>query len=236
MTKLFKYKIGDKVFVSDWGKLYSTKFNYDPKTPIFNWNIVFPDNYINQIAYHIKREYTPKLTMKGEPYKDGSQVLVSEYYSYKDYEYEVLDRIIHNDNIIYLLKSKEECIVQIGEKGLTFLSPEEQEKLEKISLSNHIKALAKNNLAKWRITDNLSNFPKELVKTLYDKDQTVLFGGSMSKGIVTYRYIDKMYTVNNVDIIINSSVFYNGEGVDLEGKESMHYKDLHKRFTENRFQ
>lgn len=233
MKEQFKFSIGDKVFVSDWGKHYSTKFKYvdSIKTPVFNWNIEFPDFYDNDTSFHISREYTPKLTLKGQPFKDGSKILVSETHDYKNYEYEIIDRIIYNDSIIYLLMSEKRCIVQIGEKGLSTLTIKEQEELKVVSHNNYIKALAKDNLSKWSITDDLSKFPSELIKVLYDTGQKVLFGSSYTKGIVTYQYIDKMFTIKNRDILISTSVDYNGEGCSLEGKETITFSQAKERFN-----
>jgi len=101
-------------------------------------------------------------------------------------------------------------------------------------MNKDLEVLVEANLNKWKITDDLRKFPKELLKKLYDKDQRVLFGSDYTKGIVIYYYIDEKYTVNGNHLYVSCSIRYNGKGCDLTDKETIEYKDLFKMFPENK--
>ena len=251
--------IGDKVFVSDWGKIYSDFYRWvnGEKESIYKWETEIP-NY-SSINFHWEYEYKPKLTQKGVPYKNGDKELVSKYPKYKDYEYTLLECYHHpkagqistdlrtkekpNASVFYyperiwLAKSDEGCFIQIEEKGLTTLTPEEQEKVKHLEKKKHLQALAKDNLGKWSINDNTKDFPKELLKYLYDSEQRTCFGSEFpnTKAIITYSYISKEYTLNGNDICLGWSQNFNGVGCDLSDKDIISWNELPKRFPENTF-
>jgi hypothetical protein len=114
------------------------------------------------------------------------------------------------------------------------MTPAEQERVKHLEQKASMQALAIANLGMWRITDDLSKFPHELRKEIYDRNQSVLFGSSMTKGTIKYHYIPKDYTVNGVPLLINWSCAYDG-GCDLEGKQVVSWHELEKIFTENKF-
>lgn len=230
-------KINDKVFVSNWGKLYSDVFKWieGQRVPIWPWKTEIPI-YSSPMHFH-ERKYKPKLTVQGKPYKDGSKELISDIPAYKDYEYTVLEKTTRNDGkVICLLSSEKGCYVQIEEEGLTSMTPEEQIKVAHLENSRRLQALAKDNLGKWSIKSDRKLFPKELLKYLYDRNQTTQFGRGMTKAIIKYPYIAKEYTVNGNDLCLGWEQLYNGKGCDLSGKETIVWSELPKRFPENSFQ
>ena len=86
--------------------------------------------------------------------------------------------------------------------------------------------------------NNSKDFPKDLLKKVYDKNDNVLFGSNMTKGKVYYQNIDKIFTKNNIPIIVNSGCTYDGIGnKDLPpDTEFTTYEELKLVFTENQFQ
>ena len=79
--------------------------------------------------------------------------------------------------------------------------------------------------------------PKDIQKIVYDKDDNVLFGSSMTKGKVKYTYVPAEYMEEGVDFIVTVGIDYDGKGNKNLPKdaEMMHFDDLHKRFTTNQF-
>lgn len=238
-------KLNDKVYVSDWMQIYSTfrKWNNEKqiRETIFPWKTELPE-YIKQSNDTVV--YAPKLTQKGLPFKDGSKIEVSREQTHKSYEYTIREILQHPNNpevTICLISSNHEdidCIkvwTQIDIKALTTLTIEEQESLKHLQKEKHLQALAKNNLGKWKLSDNLKDFPKELLQIFYDENQNVLFGSSMSRGIVTYNIIPKEYTIDNVAIYSSSCVSYNGEGCDLSDKSTITWEKLSKMCTNQKF-
>lgn len=232
-------KIGDKVYVSNWGKQYSDfyRWNNGKKELIWEWKTNIP-NYSSTMC-HWKIITEPILTQKGKPYKDGSTKVVDRIPLFKNYEYTILEKTTREDGeVICLLSSNHteveplKCFVQIGEKGLTTLSKEEQEAVQHLEHEKYLQALAKMNLNKWSIDHDLREFPKELLKVLYDKDQRVLFGSSMTKGIVTYNFIPKEYTINGNNLYVSTTVDYNGKGCNLTGKKTISFKEIKTFFPE----
>jgi hypothetical protein len=134
------------------------------------------------------------------------------------------------------LSSERGCWVQIGEGGLSTLTVEEQEKVKHLESEKRLQALAIDNLGKWTIDVKKDEFPKELLKYLYDTNQNTQFGSGMTKAIIKYPYISKEYTVNGNDICLGWEQFYNGEGCDLSDKETISWYQMKERFPENTFQ
>lgn len=236
LKKNLKYKIKDKVFVNNWDKHYSNiyKWKNNIKITIFNWKTVIPD-YCN-IDFFWKYIYEPNLTVKGTVNKKEPKKLVSKIPEYKNFEYTIEEIIIHNNNLIYLLSSKEGCWVQIGEDGISILTLEEQKKVKHLETEKALQVLAIQNLGKWTIdTADKKTFPKELLKYVYDVNQNTLFGSSITKAIIKYPYISKEYTVNNNDICLGWEQDYNGVGCDLTDKETISWDQIKQKFPENTF-
>lgn len=238
-------KVNDKVYVSDWGQIYSTFIKgYNKKQireTVFPWKTELP-RHIRQSNDTIV--YAPKLTQKGLPFKDGSKIEVSREQTHKSYEYTIREMLQHpNDSeiTICLISSNhadsdwDKVWAQADIKALTTLTVEEQESLKHLQKEKHLQALAKNNLGKWKLGDNLKNFPKELLQIFYDENQRVLFGSSISRGIVTYNIIPKEYTVDNVALYFSSSVLYNEEGCDLSDKPTITWEKLSKMCSNQEF-
>lgn len=232
------FDIGDKVYVKDWGKQFTDfyKWENNERKLIWNWKTCIPNYSSTDSHWEIKHE--PILTVKGIPYKDGRTKVVARNPVYKDYEYTILEKTVRKDSChIYLLSSNHtdiealKCFVQIGKDGLTTMTPEEQHEVQRLEKIASLQALALDNLSKWKKTDNLKNFPRELIKVLYDSDQNVLFGRAYTKGIVTYEYIPKEYTVDNKDLFLYSSISYNGKGCSLEDKDVTTFEEAQKRFN-----
>ena len=134
---MLNFKLGDRVFVSNWGQNYSDFFTWKDgkRTSIWKWKTEIPD--YTSTGFHVKTKTRPVLTAKGVPYKNGKSEVVSRINTYKNYEYEILECVKNDEGeLIYLLSSTHtnvnslKCYVQIGEFGLTKLSVEEQEKIK----------------------------------------------------------------------------------------------------------
>jgi hypothetical protein len=231
-----EFKIGDEVYVKDWMQRYSDVYKWvnNVRTLVWNWKTKIPD--YSAIDFHIQREYKPKLTLKGKPYKNGDTILISEIPVYKNYKYTILEKTINLEGEdLFLIASKEGCYVQINEFGITTLNIEEQKRVEHLESEKRLQALAKDNLNKWTINDDFNKFPKELIKYLYDTNQNTQFGSGMTKAIIKYPYISKEYTINNNDICLGWEQEFNGTGCDLSDKEIINWNQLSKRFPENKF-
>lgn len=261
-----KYKAGDKVFVIDWGKHYSsfTKWVDNQKQKIFPWKTELPD--YSGIDHHWEYKYKPKLTLKGVPFKNGERELVSKKPVYKDYKYEVLEvyqnpnygeltfdavkfygaghekaKASNNDyddtKFIYLLASThtdndwQKCHAQIGEEGLSLLTPQQFADKEFNALKTYHKK---------RWTPEIreiaqKEFPKELIKSVYDKNDRVLFGSATTKGKVHYDYIPGEFMSTGRDFILSVGVDYDGKGNDdlPEGSRMASFNELKKLFPDN---
>ena len=230
-------KIGQKVFVCDWGKYYSDIYRWvdNDRQLIWNWKTKLPP------YPHLKHEYIyePNLTLKGTVNKINPRTLVAEIPIYKNFEYTIEEITTRQDGqLIYLLSSEEGTWVQIGAGGITTLTPEDQEKVKHLEQEKWLQAMAKENLGKWDITVKKSEFPKELLKYLYDKDQRTCFGSDSpnTRAIIRYPYISKEYTKNGNDILLGWVQEYNGTGCDLSDKETITWNELKIRFPENTFE
>lgn len=238
MNKTYNLEIGDKVYVKNWGQIYSDthRFVNGIKESFWNWKTKIPE-YSNT-DFFWKTETTPKLTLKGVPRKDGSYDIISRTPLYKNFEYEILEKIEREDGeIICLLSSEEGCCVQIGIEGLTIMTPEEQDKVAHLHKEKYLQALSVNNLNKWSINSNLNEFPKELIKVLYDEDQRTCFGSDFpnTRAIITHRYIPKEYTIDNIPLYLGWNQNYNGVGCDLDNKKTVSWNDLKKIFLHSNF-
>ncbi len=230
-------KVGDKVYVKDWGKRYSNIYKWvnNEKVSIWKWKTKIPDHsdptFFN--LYH----HRPKLTAKGVPYKDGSTILVATIPAYKNYEYTILEakQVPMEDKIIFLLASNNGCYIQVGDKGLSTMTIEEQEKVKHLETEERLQALAIDNLGKWSIDSDTKKFPKELLKYLYDTDQRTQFGSGMTKAIIKYPYIANEYTINGNAICLGWEQTYNGKGCDLTEKETISWDEMKIKFPENDF-
>lgn len=230
-------QVKDKVFVSDWGKQYSDIYRWigNTKCLIWEWKTLIP-NY-SSTDLHWKYIYEPNLTLKGTINKREPKKLVSKTPEFKNFEYTVEEITSNKEGkVIYLLSSKEGCWVQIGEGGISTLSLEEQEKVKHLESEKRLQALAVQNLNKWTLeTATKKDFPIELLKYLYDTNQSTLFGSSMTKAIIRYPYISKEYTINGNDICLGWEQDFNGEGCDLSDKETISWNEMKQRFPQQKF-
>lgn len=229
--------IGDKVFVSDWGKQYSTFYKWikGKRITVWEWKSHIPD--YSDTSFHWKYIYEPNLTLKGTVNKREPKKLASKEAVFKSFEYTIEEVIIKEDSTkIYLLSSSEGCWIQIGEGGLSTLTVEEQEKVKHLEKERYLQALAVQNLNKWDIeTANINTFPKELLKYLYDTNQVTQFGAGTTLAIIKYPYISKEYTVKGNDICLGWEQSYNGVGCDLSDKETISWHQMRQRFPEQNF-
>lgn len=259
-------KIGDKVFVVDWGKHYDSFYSWvnNVKTPFIAWKTKIPD-YCG-IEHHWKHVWTPLLTAKGVPFKNGKKKLVSRTPAYKDYKWEILEIMPHpkageytqtkevreywkdkggaddtyTTNLIYLLASthtdKEwmKCYVMIEEGGVSYLTPEQ-------FADEKFNALKEYHKGKYSVKDRergeVKGFPKELIKSIYDKNDNVLFGSNYVKGKVHYDYVEGCYAKDGIPFILSVGIDYDGKGnKDLpEDAIIMNFSDLPKMFPNNQF-
>ncbi len=230
-------KIGDKVYVKNWGRHYSDVYRWvdGKKVSIWGWETKIPD--YSSIDFFINRKYTPKLTRKGLPYKNGEKVLVSNVPDYKNYEYTILEEKQYpgENRIVFLLASKNGCYAQIDNFGISYMTPEQQQTVKHLENEKRLQALAVDNLGKWDINVKKKEFPKELLKYLYDSNQNSQFGNVMTKATIKYPYIAKEYTINGNDLCLGWEQSFDG-GSSLKEKEVITWDELKNRFPENKFQ
>jgi len=88
-----------------------------------------------------------------------------------------------------------------------------------------------------RGTDKIKQFPKELIKKVYDLDDKVLFGSRYIKGKVSYNYIPGEYTIDGIPFIIDVSIRYDNKGnADLPSDAViLPFKELRTMFPNNTF-
>ena len=183
-------KEGDIVYVTDWGKRYSdmTKWDYDTnqRENIFPMKTKLPD-YCD-IMFHSKHK--------------NYRWEIIEIFKHPNTEKEImLLASIHTD--IDILR----CYTIIGEGGVSTLTPKQV-------TDNNFNALIEANLGKWD-RNNLGDrdkIPKEIKSVFYDEDDNVLFGSTMTKGLVSYHYLDGKYSTDGKPIYLGSSVLYDGYG------------------------
>ena len=228
--------IKDKVFVTDWGQRYSDIYRWDGgvKSVIWNWKTHIPS--YSEPDFYWQYFYEPNLTLKGTVNKKEPRKLISKFPKFKNFEY-TIEEITQKSNteLIYLLSSQEGCWIQIGEKGISTLSITEQEKVKHLESEKRLQALAIQNLNKWSIKSNLKEFPEELLKYLYDINQTTLLGSTLTQSVIRYPYIPKEYTINGIDICLGWEQDYNGKGCDLFDKETISWNQMKQRFSEQTF-
>ena len=237
MINISKFKVGDKVFVSNWNKEYSDVYRWTNgiKTIIWKWKTKIPD--YSSTMFHWKYIYESNLTLKGSLNKRKPRKLVSKTPEFKNFEY-TIEEITSNKEgkLIYLLSSEEGCWIQIGEGGLSTLTIKEQEKVKHLQQEKRLQILAVQNLNKWTLeTANKKDFPEELLKYLYDTNQNTQFGAGMTKAIIRYPYVSKEYTVNGNDICLGWEQHFNGKGCDLTNLETVSWNQMKERFTEQNF-
>ena len=236
-------KIGDKVYVIDWGRQYTVTKQWEKNhyKSIFPWKVEIPNR--SGPEFHRKFIREPRLTAKGVSYKNGDTILKEVIDTYKNYKYTVVDIIEHpvlvslvlqNERVhtILLIKSENNCYVQIDVEGVSFLTPEQYADKEFDALIAYHKGKYSANRM-----DETDKFPEELLKQVYDKDDRVLLGSSVIKGKVVYSYIPEVFMEDGIPLIINTQVSYDGKGnSDLpEDAELMHFRDLKHKFTNNNF-
>ena len=210
-------KIGDKVSVIDWGKHYS-----DLRIFVNNeWKNIFPiktkiPDY-SGITFHRMNNENPR-------YKtyDWEVIEIFKHPKSGEYLYSEEERTIkgwgndkYTEEDLLLLASTHtdvnvlKCYIVIAESGVSTFSINEY---NQIQFDSFIEA----NLNKWDRTknnrDNIKDIPKQLISLFYDKDDNVLFGSSIIKGLVSYQYIKSEYSIDNKPIYIGCTISYDGKG------------------------
>jgi hypothetical protein len=253
-------KVGDKVFVIDWGKEYSCWFSYkdNEKIPFIKWKTKIPDYTTKD--HHWEFIYEPNLTLNGTVNKKEPKKLVEKIPVYKNYKYEIIEIGYHPNageffyeekmrskwgylkysiDPIYLIASTHtdkdwmKCYVQISANGLSFLTPEQY-------MDDQFNALKAFHHNKWTIEMRgkaQKEFPVELLKIVYDTNDNVLFGSFYTKGKVMYNYIPAEYMTTQRPFIISVTVSYDGKGnQDIpEDSQLMQFGELKKMFPDNTF-
>jgi len=234
-------QVGDKVFVVNWNKIYSTMWTWEngEHKSVFNWETKLPD-YCD-IDFHWKYEYEPNLTLKGTVNKREPKKLKSKTPIYKEYKYEIIEIKQHPsypDTTICLIASTHtdqewnRCYVQIGIEGLSYLTPEQ-------FADKEFNALKEFHKGRYSVSGPypFKELPEQFLKKIYDADDNVLFGSHYIKGKVYYAYIDGFFMKDGVPHILQAGIEYDGKGnTDLpEGAILMAYSDLPKMFPNNTF-
>lgn len=254
-----KYKIGDRVFVVDWGKHYSeiTKWEDGKKVNILPFKTEIPQ--YSDISHHWNHIYEPNLTLKGTINKREPNKLVERIPVYKNYKYEVVEIIKHpkageyfyneeqrerwnihtkyTENDILLLASTHiennllKCFIVIEEEGVSFLTSEQ-------FADEKFNALKESHRGKWKVnmgTNYYKGFPDSLKGIIYDTNDNVLFGSNVVKGKVMYFYIPGEYMETGRPYYYCTSISYDGKGnSDLpEGAVLMPHKNLKNMFVDN---
>lgn len=221
--------VGDKVYVVNWGKHYSqiTRRNSETKEieNIFPIQTKLPP-YCG-ISHHWKYVYEPNLTLKGTVNKREPKKLVEKIPVYKDYKWEVLEIFKHpetgksgytEENLLLLAsthtdKNHMKCYIIIEEGGVSLLTPEQYK-------DANFKAFIQANLKKYDKT-NFKDAPDEIISVYYDKDDNVLFGSCMVKGLVSYRYLESRFTKDEKPLYIGWEITY-GKSLEDVPEEDKH--------------
>jgi len=229
------------VYVVNWGKHYSkiTKWNSETREhePTFPIKTKLP-TYCG-IDHHWEFKYEPNLTLKGTVNKREPTKLVEKIPVYKNYKWEILETFKHpkagklhydldkytqeqldnwkdyskytEENLLLLASTHTDkdwmkCYIIIEESGVSELTPEQY-------ANNKFNAFIESNLKKWdRNNIDKKNIPKELISVFYDKRDDVLFGSSVIKGLVSFRYLDRKFSIDDKHIYIGTCVSYDGYG------------------------
>ncbi len=129
-----------------------------------------------------------------------------------------MDNKYTEENILLLASthtkvSWKRCYVIIEESGVSKLTPEQYKSKKAENKRKKAEKFIELNLGKWdRNTLVKDDIPNEIISRFYDKNDNVLFGSSMVKGLVSYEYIDGKFSTDGKHIFIRSSVFYDGYG------------------------
>lgn len=228
-------------YVVNWNKQYTTitKWNSDlgKKENIFPIKTELPD-YCG-IDNHWEFIYEPNLTQKGTVNKREPKKLVNKIPTYKNYKWEIIETFKHpkagklhydldqytqkqldhwkdysrytEKNLLLLASTHTDkdwmkCYIIIEESGISKLTPEQY-------TDNKFNAYIESNLGKWnRDTLIKKDIPKEIISRFYDKNDNVLFGSTMVKGLVSYEYLDGKFSSDGKHIYIGWSIDYNGKG------------------------
>lgn len=232
---------GQLVYVVDWGKHYSeiTRWNSETRERenIFPIKTKLPDYH--GISHHWKCVYEPNLTLKGTVNKREPKRLVEKIPVYKNYKWEIVEIFKHpkagklyydldeytqeqldhwknysrytEENLLLLASTHTDndwmkCYIVIEESGVSELTPEQY-------ADQQFNALIEANLGKWdRNTLIQKDVPKEIISRFYDENDNVLFGSSMTKGLVSYKYIDGKFSTDGKPIFLGTSILYDGQG------------------------
>lgn len=234
-------QVGDKVFVVNWGKCYSTMYKWEDgeRKTLFGWETPIPD--YSSIDFHWQTEYEPNLTLKGTVNKREPRKIKNRFPIYKEYKYEIMEMKQHPsqpDKTVCLIAATHpehawsRCFVQIGIDGLSYLTPEQ-------FADKEYNALKEFHKGRYSVEGPypFKELPEEFLKKIYDTDDNVLFGSHYIKGKVYYQYIDGFFMKDGVPYILSSGILYDGVGnSDLpEGTLIMAFEDLPKMFPNNKF-
>jgi hypothetical protein len=242
-----EFKIGDIVFVIDWGKHYSDieKYNYETqlRENIFPIKTEIPR--YSGIDSHWDYHYEPNLTLKGTVNKRDPQKLVGKTARYINYKWEVVEIFKHPNAGEYCYKDEEQrkkwnYYHKVTEENLLLLASTHTEKewmrcyivIEDSGVSNltpqqvadkKFNGLIEANLGKWdrlKINrDNVKQIPKSIISIFYDEDDKVLFGSNMTRGLVEYKYLDSKFSIDKKPIFLYSSINYDGKGISQLSEE-----------------
>ncbi len=94
----------------------------------------------------------------------------------------------------------------------------------------------KNNLKKYT-PDTCRECPEELLKKIFDSNDTVLFGTKHTKGKVSCDYIPGELMLNGKPFIVHTTIDYDGIGNANLPKEAIikEWNELAEIFPENKF-
>lgn len=87
-------------------------------------------------------------------------------------------------------------------------------------------------------TEEYKDFPSSMLKRVLDRNDNVLFGSRTIKGLVQYQYIPAEYMEEGVDLIVSTSISYDGKGlsgIDPLKEEILSFEELKGRFPNNIF-
>jgi len=212
-------KVGDYVYVIDWGKHYSklTRWVDGKRENIFPVKVEIPQ--YSGIDFHWECIYEPNLTLKGTVNKREPTKLVSRKPIYKNYKWKIVEQFVHptytDRNLLLLVafnSKKGDCYTVIEEAGVSELTPEQY-------ADNQFNAVITANLGKWDrkkllTMNDKKAIPAEILSVFYDKNDNVLFGSNYTKGLVTYNYLEGKFSTDGKPIYISCSVSYDGRGND----------------------
>lgn len=192
-----------------------------------HWEFIYEPNFT--LKGTVNKREPKKLVSKNPIYKTYKWEIVEIFkhpktgklhYDLDQYTQEQLDHwkdySKYTENNLFLLASTHtdkdwmKCYIVIEETGVSKLTPEQY-------ADQKFNATIEGNYGRWNRKllnsfEDKRQIPKEIKSVFYDKNDRVLFGSTMIKGLVSYEFLEGKFSIDQKPIYLGSSVLYDGKG------------------------